>query len=93
MFMDCFGSNLLGNELFRDPKFLGGIHRSLGGLELKIGEERSKNSFDSPWGAAPTRAPQDRLCPSSPDVPCQPERMRIVSVRQALAVPQSVKTP
>ena len=40
MFMDCFGSNLLGNEFFRDAMFLGGIHRSLGGLELKIEEEK-----------------------------------------------------
>ena len=61
------------SELFYESKLLvignlvilsvwGKIYESLDGLELKIREEKSKNTSNRPWGAAPTRAPQDRLC-------------------------------
>ena len=49
---------------------------------MKNGEEKSNN----PWGTAPTRGPQDKLCLTGPSVPRQPESLRPESVRQALAL-------
>ena len=54
----------------------GNIQGSLGGLELKIEEKKSRNPSDNPWGAAPTRDPMDGLCPSISGTPLQHERLR-----------------
>lgn len=55
----------------------GKIHGSLEGLDMKIGEQTSKIMSDRPWGAAPTRAPQERLCPTGSGTPRQPEYQRL----------------
>ena len=38
-----------------------GIHWSLGGLEMKYEEEKSKFPPDTHWGAAPAKWTQDRV--------------------------------
>ena len=47
------------------PSDWGDIHGSLEGLEMKNEEEKSKIPYDKPWGAAPAKASQYSLCPSS----------------------------
>ena len=49
----------------------GEIHESLEGLEMKNEEEKSEVSFERPWGAAPTIAPQDSLCLKGSGIPRQ----------------------
>ncbi|XP_015075420.1 uncharacterized protein LOC107019429 [Solanum pennellii] len=51
----------------------GNIHGSLGGFEWKIGEEKSENPSERPWGAAPRRDPKNRLYPSRSEPPRQTE--------------------
>ena len=72
-----------------------GIRGNLRGLEMKIEEEKSKVPSDNPWGAAPARVPQGRLCLIGPGAPRQRERLRPESVRLALVLraSQSAKTP
>ena len=56
-----YESKLLGIEDISDLNVWGKIHGILGGLELKIKEEKLKNPSDRPWGAAPTGGPRERL--------------------------------
>ena len=79
-----YKSKLLGIENISDPMFWRKIHKILGDLELKIGDEKSKIPFDRPWRTMPKRAPQDRLCLSGSGAH-QLKCLRTVSVYQALA--------
>ena len=50
------------------------IQSSLGGLELKIEEQKSKNLSDKTCGAALVRAPEGGVCPSKSGAPRLLER-------------------
>ncbi len=73
----------------------GWIHGCFEGLEYRIGEEKSKNPSDRPWGAAPTSEAPNKHCPLGPGPSGQKERLRVASVCEAqeLCTSQSANTP
>ena len=79
-----YESKLLGIEYISYPTFLGGDPWKLERFRVENQRRRVGNLFDGPWGATPTKAPQNTLFPSESDVERQPERLRIVSFHQAL---------
>ena len=80
-----YESKLLGIEDTSDPKCLEEDPWIFGRFRVENIEEKSENPSDRPWGAASTRAPQDKLYLSRSGVSRQPERLRTMSVCQALA--------
>ena len=52
---------MLGNEAFKDPNCFGWDPWMFVMFSIEVEEENLKNPFDRPWGAAPTRVPQENL--------------------------------
>ena len=94
MFLSCFLClNYWVLRLLVILSDLGEIHGSLEGLEMKNEDERTKVSSNKPWGAVPTKAPQDSLCMLCCGALHHPEPLRTGSIHRALVLhaSQSVK--
>ena len=72
-----FESNILVIEVINNPKWLGWDPWKFRGFRDENGEEKWKAQYERPWGAAPTRAPQNNLCSSNSVAPHQQETKRI----------------